>query len=333
MRVTDSVSRVESGVASPAMRGAGAVLRAAREGAGLSVDAVAQQLKLAPRQVKAIEDEDFSQLPGRTFVRGFVRNYARLLRLDTATVLAALPDAAATMETPSLQPPAADMGELPAPESTSLGWTRWAIPAALIAIVAAFALYEFLGPATAPRGEPPAATSDAAPVPTPAPSPATSPAAAPENVGTPLANPVVSNAATDASPTAAADRGAAATAGDTVSAPVLPAADSVSAGAPAAAGSSASPPAVEPAAKGSPAIAKPAVILVFRDYSWTEIRDRNGTVLMSRMNAGGTTQSVSADTPIDLVIGNAADVTLTFRGARVDLAPYTRQNVARLTLR
>ncbi len=98
-------------------------------------------------------------------------------------------------------------------------------------------------------------------------------------------------------------------------------------------GPSAPAPAVEAAAKGAAATGKPAVVLVFRDYSWTEIKDRKGTVLMSRMNAGGTTQSISVDTPIDLVIGNAADVTLTFRGARVDLVPYTRQNVARLTLR
>ena len=311
------------------MRGAGAMLRAAREGAGLSVDAVAQQLKLAPRQVKAIEDEDLSQLPGRTFVRGFVRNYARLLRLDIATVLAALPDAAATQEAPSLQPPAADMGELPAPESTGLGWTRWAIPAALIAIIAAFALYEFLRPTTEPRSEPPAATSDVVPVPTAAPSPA----AASENAGTPLANPVASNAAPDAGATPTTERAEAAPAGDTVSVPVVPAATPMPAATPAAVGPSAPAPAVDAAAKGAAATGKPAVVLVFRDYSWTEIKDRKGTVLMSRMNAGGTTQSVSVDTPIDLVIGNAADVTLTFRGARVDLVPYTRQNVARLTLR
>jgi cytoskeleton protein RodZ len=63
--------------------GPGARLRSAREHAGLSLDQVAQALKLAPRQVKALEDEDFAQLPGRTFARGFVRNYARLLGLDS----------------------------------------------------------------------------------------------------------------------------------------------------------------------------------------------------------------------------------------------------------
>jgi cytoskeleton protein RodZ len=50
------------------------------------------------------------------------------------------------------------------------------------------------------------------------------------------------------------------------------------------------------------------------------------------MNAGGTTQAITASPPLDLVIGNATDVTLTWKGQRVDLAPHTRQNVARLRL-
>jgi cytoskeleton protein RodZ len=70
----------------------------------------------------------------------------------------------------------------------------------------------------------------------------------------------------------------------------------------------------------------------FRDYSWTLVKDRSGHVLISRMNPGRTTQSISGTPPLDVVIGNAADVTLTWRGARVDLAPYTRGNVARFTL-
>jgi len=67
------------------------LLKAAREAAGLSQDAVAQQLKLAPRQVRAIEEDDYARLPGRTFVRGFVRNYARLVGLDPEAVAQALP--------------------------------------------------------------------------------------------------------------------------------------------------------------------------------------------------------------------------------------------------
>ncbi|HVR93563.1 MAG TPA: helix-turn-helix transcriptional regulator, partial [Casimicrobiaceae bacterium] len=85
-----------------ASAGPGARLRAAREAAGLSLDQVAQQLKLAPRQVKALEEESFGELPGRTFSRGFVRNYARLLHLDAQDLLAHLPDVA---QAPALESP------------------------------------------------------------------------------------------------------------------------------------------------------------------------------------------------------------------------------------
>ena len=62
------------------------------------------------------------------------------------------------------------------------------------------------------------------------------------------------------------------------------------------------------------------------------MRDRDGRVLLSGMNPGGTAQSLSGTPPLDLVIGNASDVSVTFRGQPVDLAPHTRQNVARFTL-
>ena len=90
------------GVPEPEAFGAGAQLRAAREAAGLSLDQVAQQLKLAPRQVRALEEENFGMLPGRTFTRGFMRNYARLLNLDPDLLVAHLPDAA---HAPSLESP------------------------------------------------------------------------------------------------------------------------------------------------------------------------------------------------------------------------------------
>ena len=90
------------------------------------------------------------------------------------------------------------------------------------------------------------------------------------------------------------------------------------------------PPA--PAASTAAPAAEETIGITFRDYSWTEIRDRNGRVILSGMNRGGTTQSVSGTPPLDIVIGNAVDVRVTFRGNRVDLVPYTRQNVARFKL-
>lgn len=71
----------------------GATLRAARERAGLSLADVAGHLKFAPRQIEALEADDFIHLPEMPFVRGFVRNYAKLLQIDSAPLLLALPDA------------------------------------------------------------------------------------------------------------------------------------------------------------------------------------------------------------------------------------------------
>ena len=68
---------------------AGAVLRAARERAGLSVPAVAQSLKLTVRVVEALEANDRQRLPAMVYLRGFVRNYARLLGLDAEPLLSA----------------------------------------------------------------------------------------------------------------------------------------------------------------------------------------------------------------------------------------------------
>lgn len=160
---------------------AGTILRNTRESLGLSIDAVSQQLKLAPRQVQALENDDFAQLPGRTFVRGFMRNYARLLRLDAEAVLATLPDsgAAPSLDRPSLSSTTRAMGELPADLPGKPSTARWAIPLALAAIVAIAVAYEF--------GRPLAERGRAALVGRPAPAPAQAPAAETAHATTPPA--------------------------------------------------------------------------------------------------------------------------------------------------
>ena len=65
-------------------------LRVAREALGLETEAVASSLKLSRRQIEALETSDWAKLPGHTFVRGFVRNYARVVQLDADELLADL---------------------------------------------------------------------------------------------------------------------------------------------------------------------------------------------------------------------------------------------------
>lgn len=74
----------------PSKPSVGARLRTAREALGMEIEAVAGSLKLSKRQVEALEADDWSKLPGHTFIRGFVRNYARIVRLDAVELLADL---------------------------------------------------------------------------------------------------------------------------------------------------------------------------------------------------------------------------------------------------
>ena len=66
----------------------GELLAARRNELRLTVEEVSQRLKLAPRQITALEANDFASLPGMASVRGFIRSYARLLELDPALLLA-----------------------------------------------------------------------------------------------------------------------------------------------------------------------------------------------------------------------------------------------------
>lgn len=289
-------------VGAPPAATAGALLGAAREASGLSVDAVAQQLKLAPRQVRAIEENDYTHLPGRTFVRGFVRNYARLVHLDPDEVVGALPAGATApaLEAPTLQQTAPTIGELPMTDHSKSAWTRWAIPLTLAAIVTVAAVYEGLRPAGVTLQTPGTETSDAE---SPVPGTAT-----PGATGTPLPNPL---------------------AADQPVAEPLPPRDSVQ---PDQSTSTLAATGTAPAAGAGASPSEPTITLSFRDFSWAEIRDRDGRLLLSGMNPGGTEQSISGTPPFDIVIGNAADVRFTYNGKPVDLAPHTRKNVARFRL-
>lgn len=71
---------------SPPAASIGQVLSAARQANGLSMRDVAQQLNLAVATIESLEEDAFDQLPGLTFVKGYLRSYARLLGLDEGMI-------------------------------------------------------------------------------------------------------------------------------------------------------------------------------------------------------------------------------------------------------
>lgn len=67
----------------------GLLLQQARERGGLAREAVAKELNLRLSQVVALEEGDFKRFPGETFVKGYLRSYARLLKISPDEVLRA----------------------------------------------------------------------------------------------------------------------------------------------------------------------------------------------------------------------------------------------------
>ncbi len=75
------------------------------------------------------------------------------------------------------------------------------------------------------------------------------------------------------------------------------------------------------------------VEILFNDECWVEITNVEGASLYGDLNRDGDVMRVLADTPLRLLFGRAAAVTLKLNGEDVDLAPHTtREATARLTL-
>lgn len=77
----------------------GHLLRKARTARNMSVEDVSRQLRLSVQQIEAIEKEDFEKIPGRTFLRGFIRNYANLVQLNPIPLLQLLPESTQVLST------------------------------------------------------------------------------------------------------------------------------------------------------------------------------------------------------------------------------------------
>lgn len=279
-------------VETPASEHVGQRLRVARETRNMSVAEVAQMLKLGPRQVEALESEDWRALPGNTMIRGFVRNYARVLNLDPEPLMQGL-DAAHLQRTLQLDMSAGTRATLPQVTSRVQRHDYLAVLAGLLVLAVAAVAYFFVPPnlwqgklwgserpiLPAPPVEPlPAAVSPAVPA-----------AAHGESV-TPIAPP---NA------TVLSDSGVAQ---ERLSAQ-------------------------EPLA----AQAGGGLKFTFAQAAWVEVRDAGGRLLLSELSPAGSRREVQGQPPFALVVGNASEVTLEYKGRVVDLLPRNK-GVARLTL-
>jgi len=293
---------------------------------------VADQLKLAVRQVIALEAGDYASLPSPAVTRGFVRAYAKLVKLDPVPLVAQI-----AMDTPPAADNSAAMASRrPAPASFSeskfpshgkrvnlpLGW----IAGAVVVVVAAGAAAWHFGVLPGSRGEA-GANATLAP---PASAVASADVAAPGTTIEPVQNPAVPLISVP-SPNSAAPAAAPA-AGPVVNVPNTSATGAPPTTVPAA---PASPVATQaPAAAATPVAAGAnALVLNVREDSWIEVRPtRGGAALISRLVKAGSTETINVDQPVRVTVGNPGGVTATLRGTAVSLPAVPGKTLARVNL-
>ncbi len=70
------------------MRTVGQILRETREAKFYTLEDVAKATKIRYELLEALENDNYNKLPPQTFVQGFIKNYAKFLRLDPEKLLA-----------------------------------------------------------------------------------------------------------------------------------------------------------------------------------------------------------------------------------------------------
>jgi len=277
--------------------GVGERLRAAREARRLTVADVAQALKLGVRQVEALEGGNWASLPGTTFIRGFVRNYARLLQVDAAPLMAQL-EATVTTARVNLDVPENASGAMPAARSAVQRHNRGVVILGALLLAGAGLAYMLLPDDLAALRDKAQGMIDGA---------ARKEDKATETVAAPAAKePAVAEPAFPP--------------GQTPEQVINPQSQALPQLAPA------------PAAPAAAVAGTGALGLAFKGDSWVEVKDRDGKVLLSERRTVGGDQAVDGAAPLTVTVGKASAVALTWRGKAVDLAPHTKGEVARLTL-
>lgn len=118
-------------------------LRAAREARQLSVQQVADITKIRTDHIRALEEGNYDLFAAPVYIRGFVRTYATLLKLDVPQIMAALDAELARTEKfnepPALSPPPQGALDLLVVRLARLNWRRIGpllLLAALVGLIA-----------------------------------------------------------------------------------------------------------------------------------------------------------------------------------------------------
>ncbi|GAA5191110.1 RodZ domain-containing protein [Ferrimonas gelatinilytica] len=317
----------------------GPMLKQAREQAGLTTQQVAQRLNLRHSVVSGIEQDDYESNMSITYVRGYIRNYARLVGLDEERLNRALAQLRQPETTSEMQ---SFSGRTHRQKSDSR-WTM--ISWAIFFLFAGAVVWAIFGRnAPLPEGEQPQAElttesslSDSAAV--PALERSVPEQAVEEEAALPAVEPVVSDQPV-ASETSTAAQSIEA------SAPQEPVAE-LSQDTHKVREADAQQTPIQATAAQAPmneevtsvaeatvpdVIVQDSIAVSLSDDCWMLIQDADGKVLLEGLKRGGYRGEVSGKAPFSLRIGAPQVVSLSFNGDAIDLSSYRAGRVARLTL-
>jgi cytoskeleton protein RodZ len=281
----------------------GARLKREREQRKISLDDISVSTKIGTRFLIAIEEEQFDQLPGGIFSKGFVRAYARYLGIDEAQAVADYVTASGASLPEATPEPLADLALPQVRESATkeraagLPWEMLAI--ALLVVAFGFAIWGFLSREKS-RGPAPVA---------PAPVPASS-------------GEVKSSTATPANPAPAASPSPAPVVGNTASESRIPETQvPESSAAKVAAGSAPGSPL---AAASAPNPGAFLVQITAHEDSWVAI-SADGKEIMQGTLSTSAEKSVGARNEIVIKTGNAGALDVSFNGKKLGLAGANKE--------
>lgn len=346
------MDKVQNGQLKDAQSGFGAVLRAAREEQGISLGDMETRSRLSIAQLKALEEENMAHLPEPVYVRAFIRNVARVLRIDPTPLLNDYTARYAQTTDPVGVLPQTDVAHEPViSHSSGHRGLRLVAGLVLLCVLVAAVWYAFTDQggvrtqvvemitgkssteATGGKTEnteaakiaeasglkQPAAQQSTTPMVAPAPAPLT-PAQAPESA--PAAGAAQSPAQPAATNAAAQSPAAAAAA--------APAAQT-QANRPA----ETKPEAAEPAKTEKPAAraGERQVVLRVSADCWVEVLSRNNDKIFSRTMSADSSATIVVPAGARFTFGNAPAVSMTVDGSKYSISSYTQKGVARFELK
>jgi len=322
----------------PLLPPAGEILRKAREERGETLSDIARTLKLSANQLEALENGRYDILPGPTFVRGFLRNYANYLGVPPDPLLAGISartptaaDLASMIKLDGNVQPAAS----PRPQSKALPVVLIILAVALVLAGLAWAGVHFRwfngvrfgSLATASAHE-----KSAAVVPIQEKRPVVVPVVEKQSVVAVVA---------EKQPVAAAEEQPVTAAGKTVRlepqiirlaqpvpvniAPELENAPLL--------GSGEQTIAPDQAQAGPPLPDVATLRVLFSASTLAQVRDNSGKLIFTRTGTKGSSSSIKGKPPLTVMVKQANHVKLEFNGQSVDLKGHTNKDgIARLTL-